>query len=68
MGKHERGIVEEAEKSHPFISLIVKFVGIIKNNYKNIKIAKTIGNGYSTPGDLYLELNNGEEKYIELKF
>jgi len=84
MGKHERDIVEEAEKivailvnggdlsteqkKHPFLGLIKKFVTLIKNEHRNIKIAKAIGNDYSTPGDICIELDNNKKRYIELKF
>lgn len=84
MGKHERGVVEEAEeivaalinnenlsaiqKSHPFLDLINIFVKEIKEEYKNIKFAEAIGNSYGTPGDVRLDFKDGKKRFIELKF
>lgn len=84
MGKHERGLVESAEiivasllngdklsstqKKHPFLNLINDFVKLIKSEYKNIKSAEAIGNEYNSPGDILLTFNNGERKFLELKF
>jgi len=84
MGKHERAIVEEAEKiaailinneklssaqeEHPFLELIKNFAKLIKLDYKNITKATAIGNSYDSPGDIVLNLKNGQKRYIELKF
>ncbi len=84
MGKHERSIVEEAEKivailingnklsldqeKHPFLNIIKDFVKFIKNEYKNIENAKAIGNAYDSPGDIVLNFKNGQKRYLELKF
>lgn len=84
MGKHERDIVEKAEKiivklinksklekeefKHPFLKLIYKFITHITNEYSDIEKAEHIGNKYNSLGDIKLKLKNGEIKYIELKF
>lgn len=84
MGKHERDIVEEAEKivaalingenlsviqkKHPFLDIINKFIPIVKSNYKNIKKAVAVGNTYNSPGDVILHFDNGDKRYLELKF
>lgn len=84
MGKHERGIVEEAEiivallingeelspsqRKHPFLDLIKKFVKGFKEDHRDIKYAEAVGNTYNSPGDIRLNLKNGEKRYIELKF
>jgi hypothetical protein len=84
MGKHERDIVKEAEKivatlinreelsviqkKHPFLDVIIKFIPMVRNNYKNIKKAVAVGNTYNSPGDIILHFDNGDKRYLELKF
>jgi hypothetical protein len=84
MGKHEREIVEEAEKiivklinkvtltsleeKHEFINLIVAFSKKIKEEYPNIVKSEHIGNSYNSLGDISIFLKNGNQKFIELKF
>lgn len=46
----------------------IKCANLIKADFQNIKIAEHSGDEYSTIGDIKLELDNGEIKYIELKF
>jgi hypothetical protein len=84
MGKHERGVVEEAEEiaailingdkltalqeKHPFITIIKEFSKLIHREYKNIKKAQAVGNSYNSPGDILLYFKDGNKKYMELKF
>lgn len=84
MGKHERGVVEEAEEiaailingdkltalqeKHQFINIIKEFSKLIYKEYKNIKKAQAVGNSYNSPGDILLHFKDGNKKYIELKF
>lgn len=84
MGKHERDIVEEAEritaaliskrsltlvqKRHPFLGVIKEFVFVINTEYGDIKSAEAIGNEYDSRGDIRLTLAGDREKFIELKF
>lgn len=84
MGKHEREIVQKAEKiavklinneelsfeekDHPFNKLNKKFVDIIKEKYPNIKKAEHLGNQYNTIGDICLILEDERTIFIELKY
>lgn len=83
MGKHERGIAEDAEiilallingetpsdvqTKHPFFSLLFMTAESIKEEHKNIKKAIPVGNTYDTPGDVMVILQNDQKIYIELK-
>ena len=50
------------------MDVINKFIPIVKSNYKNIKKAVAVGNTYNSPGDVILHFNNGDKRYLELKF
>ena len=84
MGKHERKIVEEAEKiitkllkrekltnkeeDHPFNKLNYKFTNLILKKYPDIIDVEHIGNHYDTRGDICITLKNSRKIYLELKF
>jgi len=82
MGKHERGLIENAEKiivkilnsqqlsnadrKNRWIDHIISIAQKIKNDFPNITSAHHLGNRYDNTGDILI-ISNNKEFFIEVK-